>query len=125
MANPKPSKPFVKGDPRINRKGKPKGFDALRELAQSIAHEIAQDDGKPVIINGHKATIVEVVLRQWWNSTSPVLQRGAMEVAFGKVPDKIELSGIDGGRIKIEAYDYNNAIAVITGGPGPDSETPS
>jgi hypothetical protein len=125
MANPKPSKPFVKGDPRINRKGKPKGFDALRELAQSIAHEVAQSDGEPVIINGHKATIVEVVLRQWWNSTSPVLQRGAMEVAFGKVPDKLEVTGEDGGRIKIEAYEYNNAIAVITSGPGPDSETPS
>jgi len=35
------------------------------------------------------------------------------------------LAGEDGGPIKIEPYDYNNAIAVITARPGPDSETPS
>jgi hypothetical protein len=38
MANPSPSKPFAKGDKRINRKGRPKTFDALRQLAQTIAH---------------------------------------------------------------------------------------
>jgi hypothetical protein len=35
------------------------------------------------------------------------------------------LAGEDGGPIKIEPYDYNNAIAVITARPGHDSETPS
>jgi len=35
------------------------------------------------------------------------------------------LAGEDGGPIKIEPYDYNNAIAVITARPGTDSETPS
>jgi len=116
---PKQLKPFVKGDPRINRKGRPKSFDALRALAQSIAHEPITE------VNGHKATVAEMILRKWATSGNPQLQRAFIEIAFGKVPDKIELSGIDGGRLKIEPYDYNNAIAVITAGPGSDSETPS
>ena len=45
---------FVKGDPRINRKGRPKSFNALRELAQQIAHETAKSDGKDVILGGYK-----------------------------------------------------------------------
>jgi len=38
-------KGFVKGDPRINRKGRPRSFDAFRELAQAISHEEAKSGG--------------------------------------------------------------------------------
>ena len=52
---PKQLKPFVKGDPRINRKGRPKSFDALRSLAQEIAHEAAkkskEQGGGPGVYN--------------------------------------------------------------------------
>ena len=41
--NRKPGGKFVKGDPRINRNGRPKSFDALRALAQEIAHEVEND----------------------------------------------------------------------------------
>ena len=86
---PKQLKPFVKGDPRINRKGRPKSFDALRELAQSIAHERITD------VNGHGATVAEMILRKWASSNNPQLQRAFIEVAYGKVPDKVELTGAD------------------------------
>jgi hypothetical protein len=83
---------FVKGDPRINRKGRPKSFDALRVLAQSIAHEVPVKDGVPLVIDGHKATVAEMILRQWAQSKNPQLQRAFIEIAFGKVPDGLDIT---------------------------------
>ena len=54
---------FKKGDPRINRKGRPSNFDALRELALSIAHEVAQHKGEDYIFNGRKVSVSEAILR--------------------------------------------------------------
>jgi hypothetical protein len=80
-------KGFVKGDPRINRKGRPKSFDAFRALAQQIAHEATDR-----VESGHKVTIAEKILRDWAMSRNPILQRAFVEVAFGKVPDNINLN---------------------------------
>jgi len=81
---------FKKGDARINRKGRPKSFDALRELALQIAHECAIDKtGKPLVISGHKVTVAEAILRTWAKSNNPKLQQNFIEVAFGKVPAAI------------------------------------
>jgi len=106
-------KPGKGVDPRIWRKGKPKSFDALRELAQQIAHEVAVSGGKPVVINGHICTNAEVVLRQWLQSNKPTLQQGFMEVAFGKPPQHVELSGSNGGPIEVRGFDYGAAVAEI------------
>jgi hypothetical protein len=110
--NSTPGKPFVKGDARINRKGRPKTFDGLRELAQQIAHEEAQSrDAQtgelvPVVIAGRKVTTAELVLRKWFQSKDGRLQIHAMEVAFGKVPQPVEVSGADGGPIELHViYD--------------------
>jgi hypothetical protein len=108
MANPQNLKPFKKGDPRINRKGRPKSFGALRELAISISNEMVKKDNKPVIIDDHIATVAEMMLRTWATSRNPQLQRAFFEYAFGKVPDKTELSGPDGGPIATRD-DYTDA----------------
>ena len=63
-----PGGPFRKGDPRINRKGRPKSFDQLRSLAQEIAHEAAKQGNQPVVIDGHTVTVTEAlpgIYAQW------------------------------------------------------------
>jgi hypothetical protein len=75
-------KPFVKGDPRINRKGRPRAFDELRALAVQIAHE--------TIPGEQTITTIDAILRQWAASREPVLQQAFVAYAFGKVPDKLE-----------------------------------
>lgn len=107
--NPSPSTRFQKGagvDPRINRKGRPHSFDALRSLAQSIANEVARGKGRldengnpipgePVIIEGHTATVAEMIMRKWAQSTDPRFQVAFIEYAYGKVPVKQENYNID------------------------------
>jgi hypothetical protein len=92
MANPSPSKPFTKNDPRINRKGRPRTFDALRTLAQQIAHEVALKDGAPLVISGRTVTVAEAILRSWATSKNPMLQKAYIEIAFGKVPDNLDIT---------------------------------
>jgi hypothetical protein len=91
MANTASLKPFKKGDPRINKKGRPKGFTQLRELAQDIAHETAKKkDGQEVVIDNHKVTVIEAILRQW--ASDPKRQEAFMAYAFGKVPQPVEMT---------------------------------
>jgi len=93
---------FVKGDPRINRKGRPKTFDAFRELAQQISHEPAISDGQKLEINGHIVTVAEAILRRWAASKDPRLQMAFIEIAFGKPPQRTEITGADGKPIGIK-----------------------
>jgi len=99
MANPENLKNFVKGDPRINRKGRPKNFDALRKLAQEIGNEYDPVKDK---------TKVESILRGWADSRLPVLQKSFIELAYGKVPDALKMDITSGGKaIKIVGFDVD------------------
>ena len=115
MANHNPpANGFKKNDPRIWKGGRPKSFSALQVLAQQIAHETAKAGGASVTIDGHTATIAEMILRQWAQSKNPQLQMRFIEVAFGKVPDKREITGADGGPIQTQTvFDHGAAVATI------------
>jgi hypothetical protein len=81
MANEQNLKPFKKGDPRINRKGRPKSFDQLRALAQKISHEPIADSSN--------ITVAEAILRTMAKENPARF----VEIAFGKVPDITENKG--------------------------------
>ncbi len=87
-------RPFVKGDPRINRKGRPRSYDELRKLAQAIAHETTTDN------QGNEITTAVAILRSWARSKQPSLQIAFIEYAYGSPPSKIETSGPDGKALK-------------------------
>jgi len=112
-------RPFTKGDPRINRKGRPRSFDQLRKLALSILGEPAKGaDGQFIVIDGHIATNVELILRSAMKH--PHFARWLIEVAFGKPPERIEITGREGAPFKVQAFDYYAAIAEITSRPESD-----
>lgn len=105
MANEQNLTPFKKGDPRINRKGRPRTFDAARTLAQEIAHEVALSDGKPLIIDGHKVTVIEAILRKWATSKDARLQMAFVEYAYGKPPQRNDVVNIDVSKLTDEQLD--------------------
>jgi hypothetical protein len=108
---------FSKGDSRINRKGRPKSFDGLRDLAQMIAHEVATDKAGGALLarDGHKLTVAETIMRQWAISKDTRLQIAFMEVAFGRVPTKTEVTGADGGPLTIRVvYDGQDTPEGVT-----------
>ena len=78
-------KPFAKGDPRINRNGRPKGFDEVRALAIEIANE--------KITKASKYTRLEKMLMDMSNSRNPADRKLFLAYAYGQPPTKVELEG--------------------------------
>ena len=102
-------KPFKKGnqhrfkkgeDPRRNAGGRPKSFDCFRAIAQRIAQEVTRDG----------LTEAEALLREWRNSPEPTLQKAFAEYAFGKVPDKLETTGIENKSVLVLHFDHERGI---------------
>ncbi len=103
MANESNLKPFVKGDMRINRKGRPKDFAKLRALAVDMASEQAVDkNGEPILLHGKPVTNAQLIMYQWL--TDKKHQKDFIEVAFGKVPADINVDAKGVMTIKV-VYD--------------------
>jgi len=79
---------FKTGDKRINRNGRPADFVSLRKLAKQIASEkITSSDGRTAM------TRVELILREMSISKDPRQRIAFLEIAYGKVPNPIEITG--------------------------------
>ena len=84
--------------------GRPKSFDHFRELAQAIAHEeLRLPDGK-------KITVADAMLRKCAKSNEPALIRTFFEYAFGKVPDKIEATGLENKTTLVLHFDHEKGV---------------
>ena len=60
-----------------------------------------------MVIGDKKITVTEAILRQWAQSKNPQLQKGFLEIAYGKVPDNLEIQS-DGTIILKVVYDDKN-----------------
>lgn len=92
--------PFVKGDRRINRRGRPKSFDALRKLAQEIVNEDLADSG---------LTRLQAMLMAMSTSRNPRDRELILQYGFGKVKDELEVIG------RMSDDDLRKAIAARVG----------
>lgn len=109
---------FKKGDGRINRKGRPKNFDMLRELAKSIAH---------VAASGHNAqgetitlTRAEMILLDWATSKDIRKQELFMAYAYGKPKSEVDISGDAMNKVIVEYVNSKDTTASVTPKAGAD-----
>ena len=77
--------PFVKGDKRINRKGRITNFAQLRKLAIEIGNEAIDEEGA--------ITRFKALLRVMSSSRNPADRKTYLEYAVGKVKDTVEIEG--------------------------------
>jgi len=81
--------------------GRTQVFNYLRKLALEIASEPAKrKDGTPVILDGKVLTTAEVILRQWAMSSNPMAQEKFLQIAYGKVPDKVAVTDDEGNEAR-------------------------
>jgi hypothetical protein len=86
MTNKKPPRPFVKGDPRINRKGRTPTGTTFAEYIRAFVEET--DGGKKQSLIDEMMVVAvkraKMGQYQFWDA---IVNR-----AYGKVPDKVEIN---------------------------------
>ena len=106
-------RPFQHGDERINRSGRPRGFEELRRTADMIASELVPGPNGEMISRG------ELLLRSWIKSKNPILQRSFIEYWVGKVPDRLETNALEPGTRLILHWPHE-----LDRGPSPFGDLP-
>ena len=91
---PIPPKPFVKGDPRINRNGRPRKSDELQRMLLAKWDAPVVDASGKTKTNpetGKPLTYGEAVEQRLFND--PKLYPELLNRAWGKVKDEVESTG--------------------------------
>lgn len=130
MSNPTGKGGFGERPSQINRKGRPRDFQKLRDLARMLGNEqagIVKDGIKvPIVIDdgdgkSHIATQVEMILREMMHSNP----ERYLEIAYGKVPQNIDITSQGEKILSNERYDraiLNLADAIREVVPGTGAE---
>lgn len=114
MSNPTGKGGFQERRHQINRKGRPKNYQSLSELARMIGYERAiTKGGGPLLINGRPVTVVEAILRQMASSINMKDKQKFIEIGWGKTPEHIEMVGDDGKPIEINLDYKKDMIELI------------
>lgn len=74
---------FTKGDPRINRRGRPRTFEAFRKLAVKIAGEQADEE---------EITRAVKMLRDMARSRAPADRALFLAYAYGKPRETVDIN---------------------------------
>ena len=101
-------RPFTKADPRINRAGRPRDFDAVRDLVQEFLAE-------PVTKN---RTRLRRLFERMEQSTAG--RTKLLEYAYGKVPQPI--TGKDEEPLTLNIVGWEDALQRVYGNRVPASE---
>lgn len=109
---PPDSGKFKKGkDARRNTKGRPKSFNELRDLVQSVGNEIAVDaQGQPILnpATGAPYTRIELAVRGMLSN--PKQLKTLLAYGYGTPPQNVELTGKDGNNIVLQyVNDWRNS----------------
>lgn len=95
---------FKSNPQNINRNGRPKSHDELRELIQSLAAE-PTDDG---------LTRIEQMLLTMFTSSQPADRSNLLDHGWGKVPQAHTIGGDKNNPILVKTDDLQQAEAELT-----------
>ena len=87
-------KPFVRGDPRINRAGTISPLTKLQKVAQEALLEV-----NPAV-KEQKETYFETIVREWRTGTWRE-QKALLEFAFGKPREQVDMSVLVAGAVQV------------------------
>jgi hypothetical protein len=110
-------------DPRIRGGGRPRSFTEFRKLVQRIISETVEVKEWP---NGNKKitrmTAAEAIVRHWCRSKDPAMHRLLAEYGFGKVPDRLEASGLEGRTTLVLHYSHERPALEAPDAPAVNGE---
>ena len=103
-------RPFVKGDPRAWRKGRPRVPKTEKELRKLLIEIAAEEMENPN--TGEKIDRLRLMLRGMFTSRQHADKEHILDRLYGKVPQSLALTGENGGPIEtksvIEIVEYVN-----------------
>ena len=103
--------PFTKGDPRINRKGRPKSLKALRKMIQRLGGEPSELDPE--------YTRIELLVRGMMRSKNSGDHIGVLKYGWGEPSSTSTMLNIDFSQLSDEAVARiaagEDVLAVLAG----------